>query len=63
MHLVLNFRSTFVNTFEFREQKATKEDLYLELLKISQKYNSLLYVIEFNNEKFKFWINDTHNQN
>lgn len=53
----------FVNTFEFREQKATKNDLYLELLKMSQKYSSLWYAIQFNNEKFKFWINDTHNKN
>lgn len=63
MYLILNFRSMFVNTFEFREQKATKNDLYLELLKMSQKYSSLWYAIQFNNEKFKFWINDTHNKN
>lgn len=53
----------FVNTFEFREQKATKNDLHLELLKMSQKYNSLWYAMQFNNKKFKFWINDAHNKN
>lgn len=48
MHLILNFRTTFVDTFKF---SPTKEGINLELLKICHSY--LKYVIQFNSEKIE----------